>query len=208
MAEHQKAFDAMKKIVAREALLAYPDFSKPFEIHTDACQVQLGSVISQKGRPIAFYSRKLNSAQKNYTTHEKELLSIVETLKEFKTILFGHELVIWTDHKNLTYETVSANTDRVLRWRLLLEEYKITLKYIKGEDNVYADAISRLPPVHDCPTEIEENNHEEVIMALSPEEQEIPFPMETGRVYTEQQNELAKNRKFRLDTRLKKNSSI
>ena len=85
---------------------------------------------------------------------EKELLSIVETLKEFKTILFGHELVIWTDHKNLTYETVSANTDQVLRWRLLLEEYKITLNYRKGEDNVYADTISLLPPVHDCPTAV------------------------------------------------------
>ena len=62
---------------------AYPDFNAPFEIHTDALKLQIGAVISQKGKPIAFYSQKMNSAQQNYTTTEKELLSIVETLKEF-----------------------------------------------------------------------------------------------------------------------------
>ena len=66
-------------------MLAYPNFSKKFVIHTDASDLQLGSVISQENRPIAFYSRKLNSAQRRYTTTEKELLSIVEILKEFKT---------------------------------------------------------------------------------------------------------------------------
>ena len=59
----QKAFDTMKKIVSRETLLAYPNFSELFEIHTDASHTQLGAVISQRGRPIAFYSRKLNPAQ-------------------------------------------------------------------------------------------------------------------------------------------------
>ena len=75
----QKAFDEIKKVVSRETLLAYPDFNKTFEIHTDASKSQLGAVISQEGKPIAFYSRKLNSAQVNYTTTERELLSIVET---------------------------------------------------------------------------------------------------------------------------------
>ena len=81
--EEQKAFDDMKNIIARETLLAYPDFKQPFEIHTDASHTQLGAVISQNGKPIAFYSRKLNPAQTRYTTTERELLSIVETLKEF-----------------------------------------------------------------------------------------------------------------------------
>ena len=78
--EHQKCFDAIKRGIVREVLLAYPDFNALFEIHTDASKLQLGAVISQKGKPIAFYSRKMNSAQQNYTTTEKELLSIVETL--------------------------------------------------------------------------------------------------------------------------------
>ena len=66
----QKAFDTMKRIVSRETLLAYPNFSEPFEIHTDASHTQLGAVISQRGKPIAFYSRKLNPAQTRYTTTE------------------------------------------------------------------------------------------------------------------------------------------
>ena len=61
--EQQKAFDLMKHIVSREMLLAYPNFNKPFDIHTDASHMQLGAVISQDGKPIAFYSRKLNPAQ-------------------------------------------------------------------------------------------------------------------------------------------------
>ena len=140
--EHQTAFEEMKKIIARETLLAYPNFSKPFEIHTDASHTQLGGVISQDGKPIAFYSRKLLPAQTRYTTTERELLSIVETLKEFRNILLGHEITVYTDHKNLTYK--NFNTDRVMRWRLILEEFGLTLKYIKGTDNVVADALSRL----------------------------------------------------------------
>jgi RNase H-like domain found in reverse transcriptase len=75
----------MKTIVAREVLLAYPNFLLPFEIHTDASHLQLGAVILQQGKPVAFYtkSRKLNPAQMRYITTERELLSIVETLKEF-----------------------------------------------------------------------------------------------------------------------------
>ncbi len=103
----------------------------------------MGAVISQAKQPIAFYSRKLNSAQRNYTTTERELLSIVETLKEFCNILLGQQIVVFTDHKNLTY--ANFNTACVMRWRLILEEYNPTLKYVKGVNNVVADALSRLP---------------------------------------------------------------
>lgn len=139
----QNAFDRIKKVITRDVLLSYPNFSETFIIHTDASAEQLGSVISQNGKPIAFYSRKLNSAQKNYTTGERELLSIVETLKEFKNILFGQKIKIFTDHKNLTFKTF--NTERVTRWRLLVEEYGPELVYIKGAHNVVADSLSRLP---------------------------------------------------------------
>ena len=64
--EHQEAFDNMKLLIAKETLLTYPDFNKKFEIHTDASKVQLGACISQEGKPIAFYSRKLSDAQTSY----------------------------------------------------------------------------------------------------------------------------------------------
>ena len=140
--ECQNAFEAMKSLVARETILSYPQFDKEFHIHTDASKTQLGAVISQEGKPIAFYSRKLSPAQTSYTTTEQELLSIVEVLKEFRNILLGQQIVIHTDHKNLTYK--KFNLDRVMRWRLFIEEYSPDIRYIKGEDNDAADALSRL----------------------------------------------------------------
>ena len=82
----------------------------------------------------------MNSAQQNYTTTEKELFSIVETLKEFRNILLGHQITVYTDHENLTYKIF--NTERVMRWRLIHEEFGPELKYTKGENNVVANAIS------------------------------------------------------------------
>ena len=123
-------------------MLTYPDFNEPFDIHTDASDSQLGAVISQHGNPVAFYSRKLNKAQRNYTTTERELLAIVETLKEYRNILLGQRIKVYTDHKNLTH--VNFNTQRVIRWRMVIEDFAPELIYIPGPNNVVADAISRL----------------------------------------------------------------
>ena len=110
----EKAFNDIKKMVCKETLLTYPDWSKPFIIHTDASDYQLGAVISQKYgedyKPLAFFSRKLNKAQMNYTTTEKELLSIVECIREFRNILFGYPIEVYSDHKNLVHAaTVSQS---------------------------------------------------------------------------------------------------
>ncbi len=80
---YQQAFDNVKATIAKEVVLAYLDFTKPFEIYTDAFTMQLGSVITQGNRPIAFFSRKLSVMQTKYTITKIELLIIVETLKEF-----------------------------------------------------------------------------------------------------------------------------
>eukprot|EP00957_Ditylum_brightwellii_P055927 4237733-Ditylum_brightwellii.AAC.1 len=76
----------------------------------------------------------------NYTTTEKELLAIEETLKESRNILLGQRITVYTDHKNLTYK--NFNTGRVVRWRTVREEFGPELIYIKGNDNVVADATS------------------------------------------------------------------
>ena len=141
----ENAFITMKRLIAKETLLSYPNFNKKFTIHTDASDFQLGAVITQEGKPLAFFSRKLTSAQRNYTTTEKELLSIVETLKEFRNILLGYELEVYTDHKNLTFESTESTSQRAQRWRGMIQEFDVTLKFIEGEANIVADAISRLP---------------------------------------------------------------
>ncbi len=81
--EMQKAFDKMRLLMAANALAAYPDHNKQFNIYTDASDFQLGACIIQEGRLVAYFLQKLTKSQQNYTTMEKEMLSIVATLKEF-----------------------------------------------------------------------------------------------------------------------------
>ncbi len=80
--------------------------------------------------------------QQKYSVTKLELLAIVETLKEFKGMLWGQTITVYTDHKNLTQDALGLTSDRVYHWRLLLEEYSPTIKYIKGIHNTVADAIS------------------------------------------------------------------
>jgi hypothetical protein len=106
--------------------------------------MQLGAVITQDDRPIAFFSRKLSKTQQKYSVTEIELLAIVETLKEFKGMLWGQDIKVYTDHKHLTRDALRLTSDRVYHWRLLLEEYAPELIYIKGIHNTVVDAILQL----------------------------------------------------------------
>ena len=200
----ETAFTKMKRLIAKETLLAYPDFNKKFTIHTDASDFQLGAVITQENKPLAFYSRKLTSSQRNYTTTEKELLSIVETLKEFRNILLGYEIEIFTDHKNLTYESTECSSQRAQRWRGTIQEFDVTLKFIAGDANKVADAISRLPKEeHESPLskeQIEVNlmellNISELFVTETADQfainaEEIDFPLAPQLVEVEQKLEL------------------
>jgi hypothetical protein len=115
---------------------------QPFHVYADASGKQLGGIIMQESNIIACFSRTLSSSQKNYTTMELELLSVVEILKEYRHLLLGNKIIVHTDHKNLLYPT--ENNLRVKRWKLLLEEYQPEMHYIKGVKNIGADSFSRL----------------------------------------------------------------
>ncbi len=119
---HQRTFDCVKATIAREVVLAYPDYSKVFEVYTDASSKQLGAVITQDNRPIAFFSWKLSTMQRKYSVTKIKLLAIVETLKEFKGTLWGQSIKVYTDHANLIRDALGITSDHVYQWRLLLEE--------------------------------------------------------------------------------------
>ncbi len=138
---HQ-AFDKMHLLMAANALAAYPDHNKRFNIYTDASDFQLGACIIQEGRPGAYFLHKLAKSWQNYTTMEKEMLSIVATLKEFQSMLLGANSHVFMDHKNLTFDTLK--TQRVLHWRTKIEEFSPMLHYIEGPRNILANNISRL----------------------------------------------------------------
>jgi hypothetical protein len=111
----QKAFDKTRLLMAANTLAAYTDHNKRFDVYTDASDFQLGVCIIQEGRPTANFLQKLAKSQQNYTTMEKEMLSIVATLKEFQSMLLGANIHVFTDHRNLTFNTLK--TQHVLRWR-------------------------------------------------------------------------------------------
>jgi RNase H-like domain found in reverse transcriptase/Integrase zinc binding domain len=116
---------------------------KPFDIYTDASNFQLGAVISQDTWPIAIYSRKLNFAQRKYTTMEKELLSIVETSQQYHHILLGSHYHFYSDHKNLGFNNFKL--EHVCCWFATLEEFDSTFTSCPGEKNVIADMLSQYP---------------------------------------------------------------
>lgn len=140
---HDQAFEETKKMVAKETLLKFPDPNKPFVVETDASDKQIGAVILQDNSPVAFYSRKLTGPQSRYPIPDKEALSIVEVLTVFRSLLLGADIIVKTDHMNITRDNITSQ--RLLNWRLLIEEFAPTLQYVQGEHNVGADMLSRYP---------------------------------------------------------------
>ncbi|GIL91531.1 hypothetical protein Vretifemale_19138 [Volvox reticuliferus] len=103
--ECQQAFEELKRVVADDVTLAFPDYSLPFrvEVFTDASLYGSGAVLLQEGRPITFTSKKFTGAETRYTTGEQELLAVLHALKEWRCYLEGRPFTLKTDHKPLTY---------------------------------------------------------------------------------------------------------
>jgi hypothetical protein len=145
---HQRAFDQVKATIAKEVVLAYPDYLKVFEIYSDASNKQLGAMNTQDNRLIFFFSQKLFVMQHKYSDTKIELPAIVETLKEFKGMLWGEPIKVFSDHTNVIRDALGLTFDWVYQWRLLLEKYGPEIVYIKGIHNTIADAISQLEYDH------------------------------------------------------------
>ena len=145
----QAAFQTLKQKLISPPILAYPDFKHSFTIATDASGSALGAVLSQEvegeEKVIAFWSRQLNKAERNYSTVEREALAVVAAIKEFFPYLYGRSFILLTDHNPLTSLRGLKDTGgRLTHWLLFLQQFDITIKYRAGRNNGNADAMSRL----------------------------------------------------------------
>lgn len=140
-----EAFNVVKEKLKENMELFQPDYSKPFELTTDASNYALGAVLSQNNRPITFISRTLNETEQNYATNEKEALAIVWALQHLRNYIYGiADLTIYTDHQPLTFAISEKNPNlKIKRWKTMIEESGANLVYRPGKQNVVADALTR-----------------------------------------------------------------
>lgn len=152
--EAQKAFEKLKANLTSAPVLVHPDFSLPFYIQCDACITGVGGVLYQVidggEHPIAFMSKKLNAAQRNYSITELECLAAVLCIKKFRCYVEGMRFTVITDHASLKWLMSQKDlAGRLARWSLKLQGYDFTIEHRKGSANVVPDALSRIEALDD-----------------------------------------------------------
>ena len=97
------AFESLKQVISKEPVLQLPNLNLPFEVQTDASDKALGGVLAQEGHPVAFESRKLNGGEQRYSTHEKEMITVVHCLQQWRHYLLGGIFTVVTDNVANTF---------------------------------------------------------------------------------------------------------
>lgn len=142
----QKAFETLKQKVVENCILKIPEMGKPFVLSCDASGDQLGCVLTQDRRVVAYESRKLRSHELNYPVHDLELAAVVHAFKHWRHLLLGVKFELRTDHESLKYIfTQPLLNNRQRRWLQLLCEYDFEIVHVAGKENKVADALSRRP---------------------------------------------------------------
>nr|GEV55165.1 retrotransposon protein, putative, Ty3-gypsy subclass [Tanacetum cinerariifolium] len=144
--EHEEHLKAILELLKKEEfapILALPEGSEDFVVYCDASHKGLGDVLMQREKVIAYASRQLKVHEKNYTTHDLELGSVVFALKIWRHYLYGTKCTVFTDHKSLQYILDQKELNmRQRRWLELLSDYDCDIRYHPGKANVVADALS------------------------------------------------------------------
>lgn len=147
----QYAFDSLKALLTDSPVLSAPDFTKPFKLEVDASSVGVGAVQLQEDtdsldHPVCYFSRKFNVHQMNYSTIEKETLTLLLALQHFEVDLgsSSQSVTVYTDHNPLVFLSRMYNhNQRLMRWALMMQNFNIEIRHKRGSDNVLADALSR-----------------------------------------------------------------
>jgi hypothetical protein len=144
----EQSFQLLKQRLMTAPVLVLPEATKPFVIHTDASNHALGAVLQQdqgKGlQPIGFMSKTLSGSQLSYPVHELEMLAIVEACEHWRHLIRGQTVTARSDHHSLQhFFTQRSLSKRQVRWMESLTDFDLTIEYVKGKNNVVADALSR-----------------------------------------------------------------
>ncbi|GJY94639.1 putative reverse transcriptase domain-containing protein [Tanacetum coccineum] len=154
--KEENAFQLIKQKLCSAPILALPEGSKDFVVYCDASHKGLGAVLMQREKVIVYASRQLKVYEKNYTTHDLELGSVVFALKIWIHYLYGTRCTVFTDHKSLQHILDQKELNmRQCRWLELLSDYDCDIRYHPGKANVVADALSRkkrIEPLRDLVT--------------------------------------------------------
>jgi len=142
--EAEASFALIKEKLSTAPILMLPNFEKVFELDCDASSVGIGAVLSQEGKPIAYFSEKLNDVRKRWSTYEQEYFAVVRAIKHWQPYLYQHEFVLNTDHQALKYIKSQRHLNRMHgRWVSFLEQFNFVLRHKAGHLNKVADALSR-----------------------------------------------------------------
>ena len=146
----EEAFIALKKALEDPPVLHNPDFNQPFILQTDASDLAVGAVLSQKGadgleHPVSYFSRKLLPRETRYATVEKECLAVKLSIERFCIYLTGRRFTVQTDHSALRWlDRMKDQNARLTRWSLALQPYQFDIQHRAGRKNVNADSLSRI----------------------------------------------------------------
>jgi hypothetical protein len=148
--KHTEALQEIKRILTSKPVLVAPQYDRQFILSSDATNLTIAAILSQiddQGceRNIAYYSRKLLPREINYSVVEKECLGVVAACTHWHTWIYGHKILVRTDHSSLRYlKTAAKHNSRLARWYILLSNYDMTWEYRKGSLHSNCDGLSRV----------------------------------------------------------------